>query len=896
MRLSNFSALLALAPLLAQTQLPTYRIAPLAGTYTVPNNTTSGDAYFSQPASVVADAGGSIYIADTENFFIRRLGTDFRVTVVAGTGVLASPQNAAGPQLGRVNALALYQGRLLYFGEQTRIRRLDLSSGRIDLVALTNVVSMTVDQSGTLYYVDGESVRAINPASGASRVVIAGLTNAGGITSDRPGNIFYTDNGPDGKARLRRILASDQSGVTTVASIDPLVSPRAMSISADGNVVFFADPASHRIARMDLVARILSIMAGDGTAGFSGENDRSRISGPSGVTVMPDASVVFADTQNLRIRRIALSAEVATLTGGWNSMGEQANAATALVGNPNAKVDRGTGGLLIAENNSCAIRGVTPGGVITTVAGRIGVCLAMPPRLTTLRDVTFNRPVAATRDAKGNLFVADSTGVWAILAQDRNARPVYAGTDVADLTLDAAGQWLYVVLTRQHLVVRISIPLIESGGEIDLEQVAGNTRAGFSGEGGLGFRAMLDRPTAVAIDGKGDLLIVDFGNSRLRRVTVANGAILTVAVVPGALTVAADKDYIYVGYSNRIARLDATGPTIIAGTNEFGLGVESGDPLQARFTDIAGMTTLADRSLIVSDYRNHRVRRIVVAIPDPPSTGGGTGGGGTGGGGTGGGGTGGGSTGGGASLGPPRITRVIGASSFGGLTAVAPGSWIEIYGENFATASRQWAAADFVNDAAPTTLGNVKVVVGDRLAFLQLVSPTQINGIIPDDLNVGNDFTIYVDVNGTRSPVATIRIDSRAPAFLAPSSFRQGDRQYAVAQFPDGVYAGPADLIPGAAFRPAKAGDRLVMFGVGFGQTTPRLPIGVIVKEATALPNVNLTLGGEKVTVDYAGLAGGFVGLYQFNIVVPATVPGDVALTGSIDGVPLRQGLALRVE
>jgi uncharacterized protein (TIGR03437 family) len=889
MRLSISRTLLALtlfalaAPLAAQSQAPTYRIAPLAGTYSVPATVTASEALFSQPAAVAADNAGNLFVADTENYVLRRIGVDGRVTIVAGTGVLASPGAAAGEQLARVNTLALYQNRYLYFGEETRIRRLDLTNGRLEAVttpALTKVSSLTVDSAGTLYYVDAGAIHAVDTA-GVSRTVITGLNNPGGLTTDRTGNLFFAETGPDGKARLRRILASDPSGVTTVASLDPLAQPSALALSADGGVVYLADPVTHRIARLDLGSRALALLAGDGIAGFAGENDRSRLSGPSGITVTPDGAVVFADTQNLRIRRLGTS-DLTTVAGRWNSVGESANAVTALVGNPNAKPDRLTGGVLIAENNSCAVRGVTTGGVITTVAGRIGVCRAMTS-VTSIGEVTFNRPVAATRDARGNIFVADATGAWAISASDRNARQLYVGAGVVDLALDPAGAWLYLALSQQHLVVRVNIAQLQTTGEPVIETVAGTGRAGFSGEGGPGTRAQLDRPTSLAFSGQGDLLIVDSGNARLRRVTLANRAIVTVADIPGVLTVAADQDFVYLGYLDRVVRLDGTNTILIAGANEFGLGVEAGDPLQARFTDIAGLCTLADRSLIVSDFRNHRVRRIIVTLPTPPpSSGGGTGGtppptp---------------------APLGPPRITRIIGASSFGAFSAVSPGSWIEIYGENLSASTRQWAGSDFADGSAPTALDGVRVFVGGKNAFLQLVSPTQLNAIVPEDVATGQGQPVYVDRGGTRSALTTLRLDARAPAFLAPPSFRVSQIQYVVAQLEDGAFAGPLNLIPGAAIRPAQPGDRLILFGTGFGETSPRLPVGAIVNEATALPNVSLRLAGLNLTVEYAGFAFGFVGLYQFNVIVPAAVPaGDLSLTGTVDGVPLLQRLFVRVE
>ena len=872
---------LFVAPLLAQT--PTYQIGPFAGTYQVPQDVAAVSAVFSQPSAVAADSRGNVYIADTENYLIRRLGADGRVTVVAGTGVRASPGSpAAGPQLGRVVAMTLHQDRYLYFSERDRIRRFDLTAARMEGVSTTPIgdaVSLATAPNGDLWFVDAAAgtVRVIEPL-GPTRVVVTGVTGGGGIAVDRAGNVYFAETAQENRSRLRRILASDPSSVTTAGALDPMTLPRAMAFDRETLTLYLADTIGHRIGRIDLASRSVGLLAGNSTPGFAGETDRSQVNAPGGITVLPDGALVFADTQNLRIRRLQQTGEISTLAGRVNSAGELVAAVTALVGNPAAvKVDS-RGNVLITENSSCVVREVVAGGVISTLLGKTGVCRTMEnPSI--LRDVTFDRPVAAVRDAKGNLFIAEKSGIWAILAKDRNARQIFRGTQVMDIELDRSGNYLYAVVTSLHIVVRININTLVESDELDIEDVAGNNQPGFSGEGGLAYRASLKSPTSIAFDSRGDLLIADAGNERLRRVTIANNAILTVAIVPGIQTVGADREgFIYVGYANRVARLDTSGPVVIAGAEAFGVGAESGNPLDARFTEIRSMATMADRSLLIADYQTHRVRRIQVSVPVTPPSGGGGGGGG-----------------GGGVANRPRILRTVTASNFGGSANLAAGSWIEIYGENLAPASRQWSEADFQNNIAPVGLTGVRVVVNDRLCFLQLVSPTQINAILPSDLNLG-EVGLYVDNAGVRSDLVTVRVNLRAPALLAPPSFRLGERQYVAAQFVDGAFAGPPNLVPGATFRAARAGERLVLFGIGFGETSPPVLAGQITPGVAALPALNLLLGGKPVALDYGGLAVGYVGLFQFNIVVPDGLSGDLPLTGSSDGTPIVQGLALRVE
>ena len=68
---------------------------------------------------------------------------------------------------------------------------------------------------------------------------------------------------------------------------------------------------------------------------------------------------------------------------------------------------------------------------------------------------------------------------------------------------------------------------------------------------------------------------------------------------------------------------------------------------------------------------------------------------------------------------------VITASAFGGESTIAPGTWVEIYGENLSSTTRAWAASDFSGNTAPTSLSGVRVSIGGVLAFVSYISPGQ---------------------------------------------------------------------------------------------------------------------------------------------------------------------------
>ncbi len=239
-----------------------------------------------------------------------------------------------------------------------------------------------------------------------------------------------------------------------------------------------------------------------------------------------------------------------------------------------------------------------------------------------------------------------------------------------------------------------------------------------------------------------------------------------------------------------------------------------------------------------------------------------------------------------------EVARSISAGSFSGLPTAAPGSFIEIYGSNLAGTSRQWAGDDFKDGAAPTMLDEVSVTVGGQPAFISYISPGQINVQVPANTPVSTASNVTVTYKGQPVATSTIAIRSTAPGLLAPPSLKVGDRQYVYAVRADGSVVGTAS--------PAARGETIILYGIGFGPVSPSsTPVaGLIVKEANSLatPPV-ITLGGVNANVAFAGLVSGLVGLYQFNIVVPADAAvGDLELKVSVGAEAGAQSLFLPVR
>lgn len=245
----------------------------------------------------------------------------------------------------------------------------------------------------------------------------------------------------------------------------------------------------------------------------------------------------------------------------------------------------------------------------------------------------------------------------------------------------------------------------------------------------------------------------------------------------------------------------------------------------------------------------------------------------------------------------PTVTSVISAGAFGAYPSFGPGSWIEIYGTNFAVGTQQWTGGDFDGGNAPTKTGGVTVTVGGRAAYVWYVSPTQINVQVPSGVAPGSQPLIVTTPTGSSAPFS-VTVESVKPGLLAPSSFNLGSTQNLVALFSDNVtYVLPPGAIAGIPSRRARAGDTIVFYGVGFGNVTPNIVPGTIADRSNTLsaPFV-VRIGGIQATVSYSGLAPNFVGLYQFNVVVPNVTVGDsVPVSFSLNGVASTQNLSLAI-
>jgi uncharacterized protein (TIGR03437 family) len=181
-----------------------------------------------------------------------------------------------------------------------------------------------------------------------------------------------------------------------------------------------------------------------------------------------------------------------------------------------------------------------------------------------------------------------------------------------------------------------------------------------------------------------------------------------------------------------------------------------------------------------------------------------------------------------------------------------------------------WDAVTVSFDAAAT--GNLPAI--SVPGYVYYTSPTQINAYVPWELenypSAQAKITIVGESVPLRSNVVTVPLNNFTPAFLM-----YGSGNVFIADAVDGVNC-PAPYIIGTAC-PAKQGASIQLYVNGLGPVTNQPASGdtapsdpAHLAQTVTLPVVKI--GGAQATVQFAGLAPGFVGLYQVNVVVPSGI------------------------
>ncbi len=289
------------------------------------------------------------------------------------------------------------------------------------------------DRSGNLYITDrnNQRIRKVTPSGIISTIVGSGMagysgdggpatmariTSPSGVVVDSLGNV-YLCGGPN---TLRKV---DTAGIITTfagtgtngfsgdggpATAAQIYDPQELAIDRLGNI-YFADVANQRI-RMVNTLGIISTVAGNGTAGFSGDGGAATLANlnfPEGVSVDESGNIYIAEVNNNRIRKVNMAGIISTVAGNGTSgfSGDIGPATAAEISEPTGVRNDKQGNLYIADANNSRIRKVDGSGIITTIAGNGIFAFAGDGGPATAAEL--NASVGVNVDAAGNVYISD---------------------------------------------------------------------------------------------------------------------------------------------------------------------------------------------------------------------------------------------------------------------------------------------------------------------------------------------------------------------------------------------------------------------------------------------------------------------------------------------------------
>jgi len=374
---------------------------------------------------------------------------------------------------------------------------------------------------------------------------VAAVASDGTVTGLSAGTADITVKTQDGNKTAACTVTVSSVVVTVNYNVSTLAggsgefySPQGVAVDSAGNV-YVADRNNNRIRKIT-PGGVVSTLAGTGDTGFQdGPALSAKFSSPSGVAVDASGNVYVADTNNNRIRKIS-DGVVSTLAGSTQGF-EDGPGASAKFKLPQGVAVDSAGNVYVVDTENYRIRKITPGGVVSTLAGDGTSDYADGPGA----SAKFSDPKGVAVDASGNVYVGD-TCYGIDLGQIRKITPGgvvsafagstegswewempdsgvgYEGDDLwigipYDVAVDSSGN-VYVLQAESYLGNNPRIIKITPDGGV-VSTLAGGNGGGF--QDGPGASAKFSLPHGVAVDSAGNVYVADTGNNKIRKLTPA---------------------------------------------------------------------------------------------------------------------------------------------------------------------------------------------------------------------------------------------------------------------------------------------------------------------------------------------------------------------------------------
>jgi sugar lactone lactonase YvrE len=443
------------------------------------------------PRGVTLTGSGELLIADTFNHRIRKVDFSGIMRTVAGNGIpgfSGDRQSGVSAQLNFPGGVAVDASGTLFIADtgNNRIRRVDIS-GEISTIAGNGVFGFYGDGAAALYSVLANPRSIAVTGSGTLLVADAGNNSIRKIADEEdPVPTIFRRRIPiiTTIAGTGQRSFQDQSGLAAAAN---LRTPSGVAVDTAGNL-YIADSGNHRVLKADAIGHVITIVAGIGESGFSGDGGPAAgaaLSFPAGLAIDAAGNLYIADNRNHRVRRVDTHGIITTVAGNGLAgfSGDGGAAISSSLAFPLTVTADARGTLLIADTGNHRVRRVDAlTGIITTVAGNGDAGFSGDGGPATTASLNSPRDVAA--DSNGHIYIADSSN-------DRIRKIDF----------------------RSGIITTL----------------AGNGIRGFNGDGGPASAASLGFPVAIEVNQAGEVFIADILNRRIRKVDAQTGRITTLA-------------------------------------------------------------------------------------------------------------------------------------------------------------------------------------------------------------------------------------------------------------------------------------------------------------------------------------------------------------------------------
>ena len=544
-------------------------LAGAPGTVSTSIDATGSAAQFSAPRGIAVDSNGTIYVADSSNHTIRKVTAAGVVTTLAGTAGTTGGVNATPAKFSEPFGVATDSAGNVYVADTNNnaIRKITPAGVVTTLAGGSGMGStdgtgsaakfaepngVVLDTSGNVYVTDyvNMTIRKVTPAGVVTTLAgspgVEGFVNGTGtaarfkslqgIAIDTSGNLFIADSG---NRSIRKITPAGVVTTFVDGTNGQLGSPRGVVVDSTGTL-YVTDYTAHviyRVTSAGVVSRFAGLQTAAGAGPMPGSTDgpasSALFNSPSAIAIDSAGSLYVADTASNTVRKIALG-NVTTLAGqAGRSSSVDGKGAAARFEDPYAVAVDTLGNVYVADATDHSIRKITSDGTVTTFAGRPGTFGSSDGTATA---ALFKTPQGIATDSAGNVYVADTGNSTVRKITSVGVVTTLAGTAGSEGSLNATGTAARFASPYGIAVDGVGNVYVVESGPNTVRKItpAGvvTTVAGAANQIGLvdgtGSAARFSVPFDIAVDTAGNLYICDHGNHAIRKVTPA-GVVTTLA-------------------------------------------------------------------------------------------------------------------------------------------------------------------------------------------------------------------------------------------------------------------------------------------------------------------------------------------------------------------------------